>query len=127
MLKSCGMGSKLASFNNPEWETNSYVYDSWDDINQEAIQWISEAQNMAEDILLQQKHLLLKMSDYLSDNRTMPKEMTKEFLRKYTVDYHEKELIENGDFLFYRKHLKDQIEQLVETSIGAYPLKLNRG
>ena len=52
------------------------------------------------------------MSDYLSDNRCMNKEMIKEMIGEYAKSFSENELIENGDLLFYRNHLKERIRAI---------------
>src|ERR1035437_1962882 len=109
MLKSCGMGSVAASFQVKDSITNNFIHDENNLMNKEAQELIQNALSLAENVLKEQLTLLLKMSDYLCDNRCMNKEMIKVMIRKHAKSFSENELIENGDLLFYRNHLKERI------------------
>ncbi|MDU1906559.1 MAG: hypothetical protein E6772_17465 [Dysgonomonas sp.] len=106
---SCGMGSTRVAFGNEN--TNStppFIFDKNEEsVNNEAKEWLMKAENLAEDTLLKQKRLLIKMADYLSDKRTMDKEMIKEFVGQYSTDFDMSEIVEDADHLYYRRHLKD--------------------
>lgn len=115
MLKSCGMGSIAASFQVKDSITNNFIHDENNLMNKESQELIQNALSIAENILKEQQTLLLKMSDYLCDNRCMNKETIKEMIRNYAECFNENELIENGDFLFYRKHLKEKILEISNT------------
>ena len=106
MLKSCGMGSLVASFRVKNLMTNNFIHDENNIINEEAKTLLQNSLSLAEKTLKDQQILLLKMSDYLCDNRCMNKEMIKEMIGRYAEFFSENELIENGDLLFYRNHLK---------------------
>ncbi len=103
MLKSCGMGSLAASFQVKNSTTNNFIHDESNIMNEEAKSLIQNAFALAEKVLKEQQVLLLKMSDYLCENRCMNKEIIKEMISKYAESFSGSELIENGDLLFYRK------------------------
>jgi len=120
MLKSCGMGSLAASFQVKYFTTNNFIHDESNIMNEEAKTLIQNAFYLAEKTLKEQQALLLKMSDYLSDNRCMNKEMIKEMISKYAESFSENELIENGDLLFYRNHLKEIIKTISNNNNKAF-------
>ncbi len=49
------------------------------------------------------------MSDYLSDNRMLRKNDIRRIIENRTFE--KVDIIENGEHLFYRKHLKQQIQK----------------
>jgi cell division protease FtsH len=112
MLKECGMGELPASYQVKHHETNNYLHDENNSINNEVREWIKSAKELAEKTLKEQETLLLKMADYLSDNRMMLKEKIKELIQIYSPNFDESNIIEKGDDLFYRKHLKQKISEL---------------
>ena len=112
MLKECGMGELPASYQVKHHETNNYLHDENNSINNEVREWIKSAKELAEKTLKEQEALLLKMADYLSDNRMMLKEKIKELLLTYSPNFDENNIIEKGDNLFYRKHLKQKVSEL---------------
>lgn len=119
MLKKCGMGSLPAAYQSSHPSTISYVHDETGAISDEAKSWISKAMSLAERTLKEQELLLLKMSDYLCDNRYMSKEHCFQLLQKFARDFDFDRLIENGDLLFYRKHLKDKVAAMEEAGATA--------
>ena len=110
MIKNSGMGNLPAQFNIKDFRTNLCIYD--DDLNELAKNWIEKAIILAENILKREETLLLKMSDYLSDKRMMDKELIDEYCLKYSKNYKKEEIIKKGELLFYRKHLKEKIDNL---------------
>ena len=112
MLKGCGMGRIAASFQVKNSLTNNFIHDENNIMNEEAKKLIQNAFSIAEKILKEQQVLLLKMSDYLCDNRSMNKEMIKEMIGNYVASFSQNELIENGDLLFYRNHLKERVKTI---------------
>ncbi len=110
MIKNNGMGNLPAQFNIKDFRMNLNVYD--DDLNYLAINWIEKAIILAEDLLKKEENLLLQMSNYLSDNRMMSKEIIEKYCLMYSKSYKKEEIINKGDLLFYRKHLKDKIKNL---------------
>ena len=129
MLKNCGMGLLPASYQIKDFRTNYNLHDVSDNLNNEAEQWLKSAMELAEKTLKEQEVLLLKMADYLSDKRTMTKEMITEMLQEYALNFKINSLIEDGDHLFYRKHLKTKVQAIetgnkrhVEAGIGGFSL-----
>ena len=112
MLKECGMGELPALYQVKHHETNNYLHDENNRINNEVREWIKSAKELAEKTLKEQEALLLKMADYLSDNRMMLKEKIKELFLTYSPNFDESNIIEKGDNLFYRKHLKQKATNL---------------
>lgn len=112
VLYSCGMGQTKATFGNENMNnTPTAIFDDHrEGINREAKDLIDKAERLAEETLNKQKELLLKMADYLSDNRTLTKKQVKEYVRQYAIDFDIKEIIEDATHLFYRKHLKGMTE-----------------
>lgn len=112
MLKSCGMGGVPGAYHTEGVETRDFLYDTFHRLNDTAEEWLNKALELAENTLQEQEVLLLQMADYLSDQRRMDKEQMRDILGKYAVNFDVNSLIENGDLLFYRKHLKNSIERL---------------
>jgi len=83
MLKQCGMGEFPVCYHADNVETRKYVYDEKNSLGRLAEQWMKSALELAVNTLSEQEALLLKMSDYLSDNRSMPKEEIKKNFELY--------------------------------------------
>lgn len=112
VLYSCGMGEVKAVFGNEfSDEIPSVLFDNRDSINQDVRELMIKAEKLAEETLLKQKLLLIKMADYLSDKRALNKKQIKEFLYLYATDFLTSDIIEDADHLFYRKHLKKLAEE----------------
>ena len=93
--------------------------------------WLISAMELAEKTLKEQELLLLKMADYLCDNRRMNKEQTRKMILKYASNFNENSIIENGDCLFYRKRLKNKVLSLEASQkgvvdVGSYEFSLNK-
>ncbi len=108
MLKSSGMGKLSASYQVEDVMTNNNLFDTDNKINQHVKFLIKQAEKLALQTLKEQELLLVKMANFLSDNRVLRKDKIKDFLIKYAKDYNINNIIENGDHLFYRDHLKDR-------------------
>nr|MDA3780424.1 hypothetical protein [Bacteroidales bacterium] len=107
MYKYSGMGSTPILYSIPIKEENE-SYHKVDDVENEIKTAIEETLSLAESILKREKKLLLTLSDFLSDNRMLKKNEIKRIANETmssNIDY-----IENGDHLFYRDHLKNQIK-----------------
>jgi hypothetical protein len=91
-------------------EKSDYTYQKISQIEKNVKAAIEEAKILAENTLKNEKKLLLKLSDYLSEHSFMKKEQIKEFAQNYSTS--KIDFIENGDFLYYREHLKSQVENL---------------
>lgn len=115
VLYTCGMGETRAVFGNENQDdTPAVIFDNnhGQSINIEAKELIIKAEKLAEETLIKQKKLLLRMSDYLSDKRCLKKEDIKGYISKYAVDFDLNCIVEDGSCLFYRNHLKNMINKL---------------
>lgn len=114
VVYTCGMGETRATFGNENMNNNTpeILFDhNSETVNKEAKELLLKAERLAETTLLKQKKLLIKMADYLSDERSLNKKQVKEHLKLYSVDFNMNEIIEDADHLFYRKHLKNLAEK----------------
>jgi cell division protease FtsH len=83
MLKQCGMGEFPVCYHADDFKTRQYVYDENNLIGRQAEQFMKSALELAERTLREQLNLLLKLSDYLSDNRSMPKKEIERYFQLY--------------------------------------------
>lgn len=113
VIYACGMGDTRAAFGNENMNnTPTVIFDhSSETVNRDAKELLIKAELLAEEVLIKQKRLLIKMADYLSDKRTLTKEQVKDFIGQYAVDFNLEEIVEDADHLFYRKHLKELAEK----------------
>lgn len=128
MYKTSGMGNMPISYSIPIREENE-LYHNFEDAESEIRTALEEAKLLAKTTLEKEKKLLLALADKLSDNRMLRSDEIKDIANRTlssTVNF-----IENGDHLFYRKHLKQQIEKLGGTlMLSHYPensISLNKG
>jgi len=108
MFKSSGMGNLPISYSIPIKENNN-AYHNFEDVENEIKRTIEDAKQLAELTLKKEIGLLLKLSDYLSDNRMLLKNDIRSIIENKTSE--KIDIIENGEHLFYRKHLKQQIQK----------------
>ncbi len=116
VLYACGMGDTRAVYGNEsKIETPSVIFDDHrNGINREAEQMLVKAEKLANEVLSRQRTLLLHMANYLSDHRSISKEMIRELAGKYAIGFDMNEIVENADHLFYRGHLKKLVGEQVE-------------
>jgi ATP-dependent Zn protease len=130
MIKESGMGNLLVSTHIPTTDTNRYHYDTTGDSIKQIEKWITDATLLAEKTLNAQKVLLLKMANVLSDTTIMKKDQIQELSSKHGIGFNHDRIITNGDDLFYRKHLKNQVKETVEIDKPAinvgYDIVLNK-
>jgi hypothetical protein len=111
MFKENGMGSTPINYSIPAKDTN-YSFHDCEAIEDEIKQTIEEARSLAEETLKTERTLLLTLSDYLCDNRMLGKaeirDITNKSISKACM------FIEEGDSLFYREHLKKQVEKIMD-------------
>ncbi len=114
VLYACGMGDTRAVYGNENKdETPTIIFDDHrEGINREAEQMLVQAEELANKTLARQRSLLLHMADYLSDHRSISKEMIHELAGKYAVGFDMSEIVENADHLFYRGHLKKLVTSI---------------
>jgi len=109
MYKYSGMGKTPINYNIPIAEKEN-SYHKIEDVENEIKNAIEEAKYLAEQTLKEHKPLLLRLANYLSDNRMLKKDEIRSFINKNTVlDF---EFVENGDHLFYRKRLKQLVKDI---------------
>lgn len=107
MFKNNGMGQTPIKYGIPILEEYK-SYHNYETVEDEIKSAIDEAKLLAEKTLKSEQKLLLSLADFLSDNRMLRKNDIKRIVSETmssSVDF-----IENGDYLFYREHLKKQIE-----------------
>lgn len=108
MYKKSGMGDLPICYSIPS-RGDDNTYHNFVEVENVIKNTIEEAKQLAETTLKEEKVLLLELSDYLSDNRMLKKEEIRKIVDNRTkgaIDY-----IENGEHLFYRKHLKQQVQK----------------
>lgn len=108
MFKNSGMGQTPIKYSIPIKEEND-SYHQFDGVEEEIKNAINDAKLLAEKTLKAEQKLLLSLSDFLSDNRMLRKNEIKRFVASEMTN--DVDFIENGDYLFYRAHLKNQIEK----------------
>lgn len=130
MLKSCGMGSKKAWINVEDPFNNLALFDLDNSLNKEGEDILKQAFEMAMQTLIKEKQFLLKLSDYLADNRLIKKEQLKKMIAESMINFPKTEN-ENANVFHYRGHLKELVsgeKKLPETHlpIKAYGFALNK-
>jgi len=117
LIKDYGMGSTLACIDLPGNGNRNSFLDNKYESNIEVKLLVENAEKLAEKILLQEKQLLLHLANYLSDERIIKKEAIEEMAKEYGSQYLKATtFIEDGKHLFYRNHLKSQLQN-IEPSI----------
>lgn len=112
MYKSCGMGLSQIKYGLPINE-ESDTFHHFSEIESEIKNVITEAKVLAMSVLKQEMKLLLSLSDYLSDNRMLSKNEIKTIVLKTMA--RKIEFIENGDSIYYRNKLKEQVNEIQTT------------
>ncbi|WP_163710247.1 hypothetical protein [Mangrovibacterium lignilyticum] len=108
MYKSSGFGSLPISYSIPVSGENE-SYHKFEEVEMEIRLAIEEAKQLAQTALQKEKRFLLSLADSLSDNRMLKQEEIRAIANNTMSG--KIDLIENGDYLFYRKHLKKEIER----------------
>lgn len=130
MLKNCGMGNVPAAYHIEDASANTYINDYNNQLNKEAEKWISNAFNLAENTLKKEEQLLLKIAEYLSNNRKMEKRQIAQMVKKYTLGLSLEVLKKENETNFYRQQLITKIKSLNTTpknkkSIATFDFSLN--
>ncbi len=110
LLKNCGMGSIPAAFQIEDIKTNQMINDPEHEINNQAKEIIQAGLSLAQQTLTVQKKLLLKMSEYLADNRCMQKDQITQMVMENVVGLNPSDFEKSGTSSFYRKLLKKQVQ-----------------
>jgi hypothetical protein len=108
MIRYAGMGSLSAFYQVPDSINETSLHDE-DVINQEIKRLMLSSQELAEKTVSVHEQLLLQIADYLSDYRSMSKQMILQFCQQHGQNFDTSSLIIDGDHLFYRDHLKKKV------------------
>ena len=113
VIYSCGMGKSRVCFGNENMEdTPTVIFDNNEEVDGEAKKLLEKAEELAEQTLLKQKELLLRMADYLSDKRTLNKDQIGYYIKEYAVDFSTNNIVKDANHIFYRDHLKNMMKEL---------------
>ena len=107
MYKEHGLGDIPMTYGATR-NTNRYVNHNIDTVEELIKTTLIKAKQLAKITLTNEKTLLLHLSDYLSDNNMISKAELQVFSAKYLNS--KVNFIKNGNLLFYRKKLKEQLE-----------------
>ena len=121
MLKCCAIGRIPGAYHVEGTETRNFLYDPSYGLNQQAEEYLIRAMELAEKTLKEQESLLMHMSDYLSDHRQMKQEEFRKLIEEYASNFNINSLVEDGDLLFYRDHLKKRMHELKKKSVASRP------
>ena len=111
LLKESGMGNIPGSYYTEKGDDRIYLRDNKDlEINRMAEDWLVKAMALAEKTLKEQEVLLLKMSNHLSDHRSLTQEEIKGMVSRYAVNFDMTEIVEDKSCAFYRNQLKKRVE-----------------
>ena len=115
LVKKGGLGNHQMRFINPGELIEGY--NEVKEIDEEVKQLITEAKELARITLKKEMKLLLIMSNYLSDNRTLKKDKIEELVYSHLVS--KVNIIKDGNHVFYRDHLKKMVESnIIEKTIS---------
>ena len=113
MVKDYGMGQTLATIDASGYGNRLSYLDKNHEANVEVRKLLDEGKALAEKILMQEKQLLLQLADYLSDERIITKEIVLAKAEQYgSLQFTSVKFMEDHSKLFYRDHLKQQIQQV---------------
>ena len=102
MYKKGGMGVFPISYNISK--DDNFSYHNNNSVEEEIRQSIEQALDLAQTTLKKERKLLLAMSDYLSDNRSLKKQEIENIINENISN--QMDFITNGELLYYRNHLK---------------------
>ena len=109
MLKNCGFDLFPAAFQSEHPSTNLFLNDDDGILNKKALEIVFSGLRMAQQTLKEQKRLLLKMSEYLAENRSIQKEQIVQLIKEYAVKFDLSEIEKSGGSYLYRNLLKQQL------------------
>ena len=109
MLKNCGFDIFPAAFQKEHPETNLFLNDDDGILNRKALEILISGLHLALDTLKTQKRLLLKMSEYLANNRSINKEQIMQFITDHAVNFNLSEIEKKGGSSLYRNLLEQQL------------------
>lgn len=112
-IKKYGMGSLRASIQVTDSDHNHQIHDTDHTHNKQAQELLEEAHWLAQLCIRQNETLLLRMADYLSEERMMSKETILHLIRQYG-DTDQAHFFGDKNHIFYREHLKRKIAAMEE-------------
>ncbi|GAA3781199.1 hypothetical protein GCM10022271_11860 [Corallibacter vietnamensis] len=104
MFKFNGMGNNVLGYSTDA--SDNFLCHDVSEIELEIKQMVTNGLKLAKETLQTEMKLLLKLSDYLSDNTSINKTDLEQFITAYKVT--DVKFIEQADHLYYRKVLKDK-------------------
>jgi len=113
LVKSLGMGERLATYHIPDFNSN-HLLPADKSCHLEIQQIMDESKQLVKQILEKERTLLLRLADHLSEHRRLGEEEIKEFVVKYAESQLLREQIDCSDD-FHLAQLKlavNQIDQL---------------
>lgn len=112
IIKDYGMGEAIATIDLYAFQERDGLRDAGDLANEEVKQLLRKGCELAEKVLLEERHLLLHLADHLSDERMLDKEGITEMVKKFGSNtLRQCIFIEDGSHLFYRECLKAQVNK----------------
>jgi hypothetical protein len=118
MIKSNGMGDMPLNYSLPN-SRNNYAYNEYKSVEKEIRIMIEQGLTLAKETLIKERKLLLEMSNYLSDHRILAKDDIEKLIEKnITIPV---KFITNGKLLYYRSHLKKEIEKNEMIQLSDFP------
>lgn len=117
-IKYYGMGTDAIHIDVPSNNTNEYFFHK-ENHNDEAMHLMKTCQVEAENILLKNKLLLLKMAEYLTERNRMEEQAIGEMIKQYSVE----EWVNRGGFIkkdsyfLFNDHVKQQILEIEKTKV----------
>lgn len=112
MVKDYGMGKGLAKIDKWSYTNRTSYLDKSHEANAEVKSILEEGSALAEKLLSREKVLLLKLADYLSDERIIKKaNILTRAMRFGSAELQGMPFSDDHSKLFYRQHLKQQAGQ----------------
>lgn len=118
LYKDCGFGDKIGRFvseqmpgNTMERDGNYCLIDRTNEFNDNIQDKIKEGLEIAKDVIINQKTLLLKMTEYLIKHPKMSNKKIKEYAYKYLVDF-DVTTLEDNKTKFYLDIVNKELEQI---------------
>jgi hypothetical protein len=118
LINQSGMGNFLGAIQVRESSRNEYLFEDNVNSNKEVMNVLQAAATLAEQTLLKEKDLLLKLADYLSENRMIKKEHIIEITEQYAISIDFKALSKDTNCGDYKDVLKQQVSQLEQKSLS---------
>ena len=111
VIYNCGFGESSAFYGNSSRDVINTIYDtSSSEVNKVVKDLLDQGKKLAYEVLQQQKILLLKMSDHLSDHRSLDKKQLRTLIETYAVEFNMDSIVEDAETIYYRHKLKEDVK-----------------